>query len=455
LIGARTDVAIFAAQTDDPVHPDGPNVLRDWTEFREWEPLSGNLKRLAADIERQGCGAVVVQVNYVFFDFGQLAFLLRRLAAAGRVAVVELHATHERDTSASRQLANILPELRGCDRVVVHSIDDLNRLKDLGLTDNVALLPLCHPHQIDRAALAAARERPRHARHVVATYGFFLPTTGLLQLIEAFVKATAGGFDGHLLMANAEYPADISPDLIAQARASINRLGVSDRVTMINDYLSDAESLELLRSADLIAMPYLPSTTDSASAAIGLCLASGRPVVVTPIPIFDDLGDAALRFPGCGVDDLARGLAAFAAEAESGSPRMAEVAARADALLSEHSAERLSARLFGMVESLSVNRAFDRFVAQGGTKPGFALPLKPREFLPPPGQMQSAVGRLDDRRAFVSTGRPGNLTYGPYCRIEPGRYRLRAFGSLGGPPARGRGCGSRIGTAGRSCAKSN
>src|SRR3990167_2517105 len=76
---------------------------------------------------------------------------------------------------------------------------------------------------------------------------------------------------------------------------------------MINDYLEDGESLNLLSSADLVVFPY-QNTSESSSAAVRMGLASGALVAVTPLNIFEDVRDFVYELPGTNSEDLALGI---------------------------------------------------------------------------------------------------------------------------------------------------
>src|SRR5690606_20248597 len=110
-----------------------------------------------------------------------------------------------------------------------------------------------------------------------------------------------------LRMVNAEYPAPESTELIRQARARVAELNLGDHVELHTDFLPDAQSLALLRGTDIMLYPY-QKTGESASGAVRYGLAVGKPVVVTPLSIFDDLGDSVFRLSGIAPADIAHGL---------------------------------------------------------------------------------------------------------------------------------------------------
>ena len=108
-------------------------------------------------------------------------------------------------------------------------------------------------------------------------------------------------------MVNALYPNRLSDEQLERCRAAIDRLGLQGAVILITDFLSEEQSLHLLRCADLIVFPY-QDTGESSSAAVRFGLSSRRPVAVTPIPIFDDVRPVVHTLPGVDPEAIARGV---------------------------------------------------------------------------------------------------------------------------------------------------
>jgi glycosyltransferase involved in cell wall biosynthesis len=106
------------------------------------------------------------------------------------------------------------------------------------------------------------------------------------------------------------YPSHASCVERQQLDVLVRKLSMQAHVTQVHDFLPEAESLEWLCMADLQVFPY-QHTEESASGAVRMGLASGRPVAVTPLPVFDDLGDAVWRLPGTDVDAMTSGLRAW------------------------------------------------------------------------------------------------------------------------------------------------
>ncbi|HEY9133961.1 MAG TPA: glycosyltransferase [Dyella sp.] len=354
------EVAIFAANAADRQAEDGPEVLRCWSSSG-----SESLLGLSAAIEAAGSDVVVVQFQYGFFEFGPLADFLHAQKDAGRVVIMMMHATQDPSHVPDRKLILLADALARCDRILVHGVGDLNRLKDLGLVDNVAIFPHGVVDVPDGAG--GGKERPGASTRpfVLASYGFFLPHKGLVELIEATGLLVARGLDVRLKMINAEYPVGESKAMIDAARKRIAELGLQGKVVLQTDYLKDEESLRQLDEANLIVFPY-QGTGESSSAAVRYGLASGRPVAVTPIAIFDDVGGAVHRLPGVRPEELADGIASLMQPALAA--RRAEVEAAAARWRRAHRYSRLGLRLYNTLLGLvSVRRAVDSKKARSGS----------------------------------------------------------------------------------------
>jgi glycosyltransferase involved in cell wall biosynthesis len=299
LIRAFPDrVTVFASHTDDRPTPDGGNVRRCWHQTGQ-----DTLAKLRAEIDTVDPQVLVIQFNYGFFNVANLAALILQARADGRRVVIMMHATDDRAVPPARHLARILPALRACDRLLVHSHHDLNNLKALGLENNVALFPHGVPHVATPAPPILTDDRAV----VLGTYGFFLPPKGLDKLIEALALMRQRGENVALNMVNAEYPVASSAEAITAARDRIAALGLENHITLETAFLEDAKSFVRLARSDALVFPY-QHTAESASGAIRQALALDRPVIATPLRIFDDVDPLILRLPGTSAEDIAEGL---------------------------------------------------------------------------------------------------------------------------------------------------
>jgi glycosyltransferase involved in cell wall biosynthesis len=300
-------LTMFADRCAERTAEDTPNVVRNWAMHH-----TETLDTLLADIKALGIEVLVVQYNFGFFTLATLASLILRLKQAGVAVHCFFHATADlvRD-GITISLADIAPALAQADRLYVHSLPDLNRLKSFGLVGNVVFFPhgILPTPSYEKPPLAQA-ETALKATNIIASYGFLLPHKGLQQLIEAFATLAAANPHWQLLMVNALYPAPQSEQELSDCQTLVKKLDLESRVTFMTNFLSNENCVLTLQQADLIIYPY-QHTQESASGAVCVGIASGKPVAVTPLTIFDDVSDAVYRLPGTSPQAIAAGIRAL------------------------------------------------------------------------------------------------------------------------------------------------
>lgn len=340
-------VHILAAHADILTGQDDILVTRCWKQDLSAE--KDDLSELYKAIDEKNLDTLVVQLNYNFFDFEKLNVFLQKQVQAGRVVIVVFHSTNDPAPVYGKRLATLLPALQGCQRLLVHSINDLNRLKRMGLVNNVTLFP----HGVLEYA---SKPRVAHKEKIIASYGFFLPHKGLLELIDAFALMIQAGAMVRLRMVNAEYPVLVSAELIQQARAKIEKLKIGKFVDLFTDYLPDMESLDLISEADLIVFPY-QETGESSSAAVRYGLATGRPVATTPLAIFHDVSPAVLTLPGFTPAQISHGITEILHDIERNAANIQKIEEHANRWRRSHYYFQLSNRLYGMIQALHRKQA--------------------------------------------------------------------------------------------------
>lgn len=335
---------IYAPDNETLEHGDAPHVQRCW------QLGSADLGAIARDAVRRKLDALVIQFHWAFASVPALARLIEQLADAGVAVVLDLHNTRSAPDEARG--GDWLRALRRCRRVLVHGLDDVQRLADWGLQGNVILFPLAvYPVPLPGAdALAALRRR--HAlegRTVLASYGYLMPHKGLAQLVEALalLRRQQPALNLHLLMVNAFYSEAASAAELARLRQGIDALELGAHVTLETRYLPEAESLALLSLADLIVFPY-QNTEESSSAAVRMAISARRPIAVTPLPIFADLQGCAALLPGREPAQLAAGLGALLQTLAQPGQRDS-LTRPLDAYADAHDARRLGERLRGLI----------------------------------------------------------------------------------------------------------
>jgi glycosyltransferase involved in cell wall biosynthesis len=375
-------------------------LIRCWEEGKE-DPLA----ELADAIEAAGVEILHVQFNYGFFDFNALSRLILDCVGRGVSVFMTLHSTMDQSDEASHKLSYLVRPLSLCTKLFVHSKHDLARLANLGLEENVALVPLGAP------AMSPGTNKPASKLSRLATYGFALPGKGLVEMIEAFALMKSQNHDLHLRMVNANYgdKGGVSSDLIKQLGQKINELDLVDSIELCNDYLPEEKSLELLSEADIVVYPY-SKTGESGSAAVRAGLVAGPIVAVTPLPIFDDVADCVYPLPGCSPREIANGLTQLIAEAKMGSPLVSRIISSTERLRSATAYTAVGLHIEEIMRELAHFNVFED-----------VLHLERDKITLVHGEWDEGVLRSKSA---------GVLCYGPYEPLEKGVYRIAFRGCI-------------------------
>lgn len=344
---AIRDVVVLCDERTLPQDLTAPGKPAARIAWRLGDPTSA--VRIAKEVAAIGAAAVVIQHQRGLIKTDVLTALLLDERLSGREIILVLH--NPRELVEFDGWEPLRDALRRVSRVVVHGVMDLNLLKSWGLVDNVTLLP---PGALRSAVkLRPSRDLPDSAAPVIGTYGFAFADKGVGELIEAFARLRNEWPGAQLRMVTAEHPSPESVDEIARCRALAQRLGVSDAIDWRTQYLPDEESLALLNGCDLIVLPRR-ETPESASGAVRISMASRVPVMVTPVRIFQDLGESVLRATGLDASAMSASIAAALRDRTLRDRAVAQ----ADRWLEAHDWARLSERLHGMICGLAVNPQF-------------------------------------------------------------------------------------------------
>jgi glycosyltransferase involved in cell wall biosynthesis len=225
-------------------------------------------------------------------------------------------------------------------RVIVHNIDDLNRLKDLGYIQNVTLFP---------HGVLDFESNIKPQKNLIATYGFFLPHKGLIETIKAMKILKDKGFNYKLKMLNAEYPVEISKNLINEAKQLIKELNLTKNIELITEFLEDKKCLEELAKAQVVIFPY-QETGESASGAVRYALAANRDILVTPLKIFDDVKECGFTLNGFTPEAIANGIIKYFNEKNT-----SKVKEYRNKWLNTHRYSKIGPKLENIIKSIYIN----------------------------------------------------------------------------------------------------
>ena len=294
----QIEVKVYAGRplSSVPDANDGPGF---WERHSEPSLLS-----LASQIVSDGMDCVVIQFHFAFFKTAHMPSFLEKLRRNGVHSLICLHSTEDRQDS----IDHMLDALRICDRILVHSRNDVQRLRSMGLEKNVTYFPhgalfrQSRNRTEQRAKLGLTSCDP-----IIGSYGFLLPHKGIRQLIQAMPTILKEYPRSLLLLVDAVYPVRHSTEERHECQEEIKNLNLQRNVVLIDDFLDPEESLFLLEACDLLVFPYQYSG-ESHSGAATFGMAGGRPVLATRIGIFSELEDVVGFLPGIDPPDIARGV---------------------------------------------------------------------------------------------------------------------------------------------------
>ena len=338
-IGGQGELTILCDERTPASAPGArPRVRPCWNGHdKDWSELARAVSVSDPDV-------VVIQHQPGLISWQGLAELLTDARVQTRATVVTLHAAQRLSDLEPTERTATIEALRGVSRVLVHRVADINFLKQLGLIHNVTLFPQGAPHYT-----GAVPVRPLTADQaiVIGCYGFFLPGKGIDRLIEAIARLRPRWPKLALHLINAEYSEDSLRE-ISRCQRLARRLGVADVIDWDTAFHPHEESVRRLRKCDLLVLPYEESK-ESSSAALRTAMASGVPVAVTPVSIFNEVMHAVHRFDRNDLDAMAEGIDALLHNED----KRRDMQKRAEQWLTERGWPDLSRRMFGMLAGLN------------------------------------------------------------------------------------------------------
>jgi len=168
--------------------------------------------------------------------------------------------------------------------------------------------------------------------------------------------------------------------------------------------------------ADYVVFPY-KQTRESASAAVTIGLATLKPVLVSPLPIFSDLGDCTWRMAGEGVQEIVDAVCTL----ENDPGQAEKLLARQHEWLAERSWSRISARLDAVIDGLLLDRQLETAITDRRTQFLAASEEAPAE----EAQLLVDVSELLFRDARTGIQRVVRSILGELLAAPPKGFRVR------------------------------
>jgi glycosyltransferase involved in cell wall biosynthesis len=224
----------------------------------------------------------VVSIQHEFGIFGgpdgvEVLDLMSRLEVP---SVVTLHTVLSKPTPHQREIIEHVCTL--AERVVVMSETASHRLVDRYGVDPNQISVIAHGADPNFAGPSlVAGERP-----LVLTWGLIGPGKGLEFAIEAFAELTDLEPSPRYQIAGASHPHVVraSGESYREGLQGLTKsLGLEQIVEFDDRYMSRHELALLVRSADVVVLPY-ESTEQVTSGVLVEAIAASKPVVATPFP---------------------------------------------------------------------------------------------------------------------------------------------------------------------------
>jgi O-antigen biosynthesis alpha-1,2-mannosyltransferase len=327
--------------------PDARETLNSNSEIeysRCWSPHVGTLKQLTMELEEYKPSVIFVQYNLGFFSTEQFKELM--LFNFNAIKIVEIHAMRDRLGNLHQKFIEIQELLAKADRVFVHSLRDLNYLHEIGLSKQAVLFQ----HPVPNYGYTAKHSKISSGNEVIiGTSGFSLPNKGHLELIDAIGIINSKGHRVRLKLFTPEHPDPSSKKYLNQVKKQANKLKES-RINLDDQFKIESELISNLASCDLLVYPH-QLTGETASGTVQHGLSSGRPVLVTPSEIFDELNQCVYRTEGFDANAIANSIIDLISKMKSNSLSKDKEAA-SNARLNQNSFQKSSVRLLGICRGL-------------------------------------------------------------------------------------------------------
>ncbi|NLG79348.1 MAG: glycosyltransferase [Firmicutes bacterium] len=278
--------------------------------FRSLRCAGGSARSLSRDpsYDTDRIDIVHFQYEFVLYDIDDLSSAVAVLHDAGVPAVATAH-----DFAPGLTRHNGLVA-RAFSRLIVHSQEARAAYCGAGADPaRVVVIPMgCNTYSFDGEVAGVGslddEVTGMGARPAVGFFGFCLPHKGMIELAMAVqeVRRTYPGLKCFMLSSVAPYHS--SRTFAARLKETLARPELSDAVTLIDDYLPEGEAVRFLHAMDVNVLPYHDHGLIGTSAAARTVIAAGRPMIVTDVPFFSDLGPEVYKIPSADPGEIGKAL---------------------------------------------------------------------------------------------------------------------------------------------------
>lgn len=282
--GANLEIYTWSEQK----HAKESNLSKENDEIKVFEI---EREKLLSGLETDA-NIIWLQHHFTFFEIDEkLKSDVAALKSQGKICFITLHATKQILNYPRQTQQNWHDTLYEFDRVFVHSIDDLNTLRLLGLTDNVALVP----HGTQNLAPEQSKRKETDGKFKVGFFGLLFAHKNLPVLLQAFAKFSQNT-DAKLIIISPVANADGEAEL-QRCRKLCEKLNLDEKVEWNTEFLPIEEVNKKLSDCDVIVLPY-GQTDEGASGAARIALSACKNVIVTPSRIFSEMKNVTIKTDG-------------------------------------------------------------------------------------------------------------------------------------------------------------
>ena len=233
-----------------------------------------------------------LQHHFTFFEIDEkLKSDVAALKSQDKICFITLHATKQILNYPRQTQQNWHDTLYEFDRVFVHSIDDLNTLRLLGLIDNVTLVP----HGTQNLAPEQNKRKETDGKFRIGFFGLLFAHKNLPVLLQAFAKFSQNT-DAKLIIISPVANADSEAEL-QRCRKLCEKLNLDEKAEWNTEFLPIEEVNKKLSDCDVIVLPY-GQTDEGASGAARIALSACKNVIVTPSRIFSEMKNVTIKTDG-------------------------------------------------------------------------------------------------------------------------------------------------------------
>jgi len=276
---------------------DSCNIFRCWDERGLGNKISNLKKKLLEHNIKQ----FIIQYNFGFLSLDKLEKLILFCKAKNIEVYLFLHSTKDVIMpSYTDSLSSISKSLNLVNKIYIHTIEDMNYLKDFGIYKNLFLFT----HGID-SSIVTERTKQKENIPTIATFGFLLPQKGIFELVDIVELLHTKGLKTKLILLNSIHSAAISKELQGKLIKKIANSPIKDFIYLNNNFLEEKEILEYLTNCDKIVYPY-KITQESSSAAVRVGILSQNEVITTPSPIFNDVKGVVTQSTDDSIENIAK-----------------------------------------------------------------------------------------------------------------------------------------------------